>query len=172
MTDRFESLDITDKRLVPILARLFDEYKAIYGDYFSGAIEEDTEEDYRLPKGAFWALWRDGNIIATGAVKPFTDKTAEFKRIWTEPKLRQQGLASKMLAQLELSAYLLGYQNVYLSTGFKQNAAVELYLKQGYCPQFEIHDQYEHLSHPPYDGRLRFTKSLFIEKQHLIASIA
>ncbi|SET46201.1 GNAT family N-acetyltransferase [Thorsellia anophelis] len=172
MSDRFESMEITDKRLSPILEGLFKEYKTIYGGYFSWVIEEDKNEDYRLPNGAVWVLWRNNNIIAMGAFKPFSDKTAEFKRIWTEPSLRQQGLASKMLEQLELSAYLLGYQNVYLSTGFKQIAAVKLYLKQGYCPQFELSEQYEHLSHPPYDGRLRFTKSLFIEKQHLIASIA
>jgi hypothetical protein len=40
--------------------------------------------------GTFCILERGGEIIATGAYKPYDKDTAEIKRIWTKSSLRQQ----------------------------------------------------------------------------------
>jgi len=105
-------------------------------------------------------LERDGDIIAMGAYKALDAETAELKRIWTRSDLRRQGLALKVLVELERRALLAGYRQVYLTTGFRQPEAVRLYLSHGYQPQFDTRRDPEEYSLPPHDGRLRFTKPL------------
>lgn len=78
--------------------------------------------------GAVYRLERDGKIIATGAYKPFDERTAEIKRIWTDKSLLQQGLAGRVVQELERRAVLAGYSHIYLTTGFRQPEAVRLYL--------------------------------------------
>ncbi len=70
-------------------------------------------------------------IIATGAYKPKDRHTAEIERIWTHRRLRQQGLAAKVVQELERRAVLAGYSHIYLTTGFRQPEAVKLDLSQG-----------------------------------------
>jgi hypothetical protein len=65
-----------------------------------------------------------------------------------------------VVQELERLALNQGYTRVFLTTGFRQPEAVKLYLSQGYDPQFDITLDREIFSKPPYDGRLRFLKSL------------
>lgn len=164
MNERFRDVSPEAAELQPILSGLFDEYTARYGDYFSRSAEVELTEWYLAPQGLFLVLERDGEIIATGAYKPFDADTAEIKRIWTHHRLRQQGLAAKMVHELERRALLAGYSHLYLTTGFRQPEAVRLYLSQGYQPQFDIDRDPEEYSLPPYDGRLRFTKALLVAR--------
>ncbi len=149
--------------LQPILAGLFDEYAARYGDYFSGHQEQELTAWYLPPQGIFVVLERDGEIIATGAYKPYDENTAEIKRIWTRRDLRRQGLAWQILQELEQRARQAGYAQLFLTTGFRQPEAVQLYLRHGYQPQFDVNRDFEEYSVPPYDGRLRFTKVIAIQ---------
>ncbi|HBQ6233936.1 TPA: GNAT family N-acetyltransferase [Klebsiella quasipneumoniae] len=76
--------------------------------------------------------------------------------------LPPQGLAAKVVQELERRAVLAGYSHIYLTTGFRQPEAVKLYLSQGYEAQFDLARDPEEYSQPPYDGRLRFTKALAV----------
>nr|WP_233608917.1 GNAT family N-acetyltransferase [Citrobacter sp. FDAARGOS_156] len=154
---------------MPILSGLFGEYAARYGDYFSRDAEVELTEWYLAPLGIFVVLERNGEIIATGAYKPYDKDTAEIKRIWTKSNLRKQGLAAYVVQELERRALLAGYSRIYLTTGFRQPEAVRLYLSQGYDPQFDTTRNPEEYSQPPFDGRLRFTKLLTIAGQAKIA---
>lgn len=160
MGERFRDVSPEAPELQPILTGLFGEYAARYSDYFSRDAEVEQTEWYLAPQGLFIVLERDGEIIATGAFKPFDKHTAEIKRIWTHPTLRQQGLAARVVQELERRALLAGYSHIYLTTGFRQPEAVRLYISQGYQPQFDLHRDPEEYSQPPFDGRLRFTKAL------------
>jgi GNAT superfamily N-acetyltransferase len=162
MSERFRDVSPDDAELQPILNGLFAEYAARYGDYFSRDAEVENSEWYLAPQGLFIVLERDGVIIATGAYKPYDAQTAEIKRIWTDKTLRQQGLAGRIVAELERRALLAGYNQLYLTTGFRQPEAVRLYLSQGYQPQFDLNRDPEEYSRPPLDGRLRFTKALAV----------
>jgi GNAT superfamily N-acetyltransferase len=162
MSERFRDVSPEDAELQPILNGLFAEYAARYGDYFSRDAEVENSEWYLAPQGLFIVLERDGAIIATGAYKPYDAQTAEIKRIWTDKTLRQQGLAGRIVTELERRALLAGYNQLYLTTGFRQPEAVRLYLSQGYQPQFDLNRDPEEYSRPPFDGRLRFTKALAI----------
>ncbi|OAT19432.1 GCN5 family N-acetyltransferase [Buttiauxella noackiae ATCC 51607] len=160
MREQFRDVSPEAPELQPIIAGLFQEYEARYGDYFSRDAEVELTEWYLTPQGLFIVLERDGEIIATGAYKPFDEQTAEVKRIWTHPALRQQGLAQRVMRELESRAQIAGYRHIYLTTGFRQPEAVKLYLSLGYQPQFDIHRNREEYSVAPFDGRLRFTKEL------------
>ncbi len=131
MREQFRDVSPEDADLQPIIAGLFGEYAARYGDYFSKDAEVELTEWYLAPQGLFIVLERDGEIIATGAYKPFDEHTAEIKRIWTNKTLRQQGLAARVVQELERRAVLAGYSHIYLTTGFRQPEAVRLYLSQG-----------------------------------------
>ena len=149
MSEAFRDISPEAPELQPIISGLFAEYAARYGDYLP-------------PQGLFIVLEREGEIIATGAYKPKDRHTAEIKRIWTHRRLRQQGLAAKVVQELERRAVLAGYSHIYLTTGFRQPEAVKLYLSQGYEAQFDLTRDPEEYSQPPYDGRLRFTKALAV----------
>lgn len=158
----FRQLSPEAPELEPIITGLFAEYQARYGDYFDSKNEVELTEWYLPPQGLFIVLERDGEILAMGAYKALDAQTAELKRIWTRSDLRRQGLALIILQELERRARLAGYQQVYLTTGFRQPEAVRLYLAHGYQPQFDINRDPESYSLPPHDGRLRFTKPLAI----------
>ncbi|MGE9552113.1 GNAT family N-acetyltransferase [Erwinia amylovora] len=148
-----------DPLIEPIIDGLFAEYRDRYGDYF-GDQEEETLGLYAPPDGAFIVLLRHGTPIAMGAFKRYNAQTAELKRIWTHRSMRRQGLAQKVLVELENLAIRQGYQQLYLTTGFRQPEAVGLYLSHGYQPQFDTTVDPERYSLPPFDGRLPFTKAL------------
>lgn len=166
MRERFRDVPMDAPELQPIIEGLFGEYAARYGDYFSKDAEVELNDWYLPPQGLFLVLERDGEIIATGAYKPFDAQTAEIKRIWTQRTLRQQGLAGRMMQALEQRASLAGYRRIFLTTGFRQPEAVKLYLSLGYEAHFDLHRDPEEYSLPPYDGRLRFTKTLDVALRH------
>ncbi|MDE5424736.1 GNAT family N-acetyltransferase [Raoultella ornithinolytica] len=162
MSAAFRDISPEAPELQPIIHGLFAEYASRYGDYFSRDAEVELTEWYLPPQGLFIVLEREGEIIATGAYKPKDSHTAEIKRIWTHSALRQQGLAAKVVQELERRAVLAGYSHIYLTTGFRQPEAIRLYLSQGYDAQFDLARNPEEYSQPPFDGRLRFTKALAV----------
>jgi GNAT superfamily N-acetyltransferase len=143
MTDSFLYTLPTDPAALPLVEQLTEEYQARYGDYFEegGATVEMNRyppERFGAPDGAFVLLLRDGKPIAGGAFMRYDATTAEFKRVWTDRDHRRQGLARKVLVELEEQANRLGYQRVYLTTGFRQPEARELYLRTGYRALFDL----------------------------------
>ncbi|CAI2412185.1 Predicted acetyltransferase [Serratia ficaria] len=158
-----------DPLIAPVIEGLFGEYRQRYGDYF-GDQEQESLDLYAPPQGAFIVLLRGGAPIAMGAFKRYDPQTAELKRIWTRSDLRRQGLAQRVLQQLETLALGQGYRQLYLTTGFRQPEAVGLYLNNGYQPQFDPSIDSEIYSRPPYDGRLPFRKNLITEDALCCAS--
>lgn len=132
-----------DPSTQPLIEGLISEYDGRYGaDSRPGGARTEL---FRYPDGIntpplgdFLLLQREGKTIAGGAFMSHDDETAEIKRIWTDPSLRRQGLARRIMSALEESAASLGYTRTYLSTGFRQPEAVALYLSLGYRPLFDI----------------------------------
>lgn len=77
-------------------------------------------------------LYQNNLPVACGAIKPYADKTAEVKRMYTLPEYRGKGLAAQVLAALEQWAAQLGYTTCILETGIRQPEAIALYKKCGY----------------------------------------
>ena len=76
----------------------------------------------------------DDQPAGCGAIKAFDDDCMELKRMFTEPALRQQGVATAILKDLESWAAELGYKKCILETGKRQTEAINLYLKNQYQP--------------------------------------
>lgn len=70
--------------------------------------------------------------VACGAIKQLQEGIMEVKRMYTLPKARGKGLASKVLSGLETWAKEMGYEKCRLETGKRQPEAIALYTKCGY----------------------------------------
>ncbi|TGD96175.1 GNAT family N-acetyltransferase [Methylobacterium nonmethylotrophicum] len=142
MPDLFVSTTPLDPRAQPLFDQLTWEYVTRYGTYFGGPpgaeMTRYPADLFAPPHGHFLLLLRDGVAIAGGAFKRFDERTAELKRVWTDPSLRRQGLARRVVAELEAQAVRQGYARVYLTTGFRQPEAKGLYLSLGYTPLFDL----------------------------------
>ncbi|TPE46076.1 GNAT family N-acetyltransferase [Pontibacter mangrovi] len=76
--------------------------------------------------------YQDGVAAGCGAIKAYTPTIAEVKRMFVEERYRGQGIATRVLAELELWAHESGYTSCILETGIKQTEAIRLYQKSGY----------------------------------------
>ncbi|KZX20507.1 GNAT family N-acetyltransferase [Rathayibacter tanaceti] len=140
--DEFVRVRADDPRARPLLDELEREYDTRYGTALgepaSAELARYPVEAFAPPTGAFVLLLRDGTTIAGGALKAFDATTAELKRIWTSSAHRRQGLALRVVTELEEEAGRLGYSTVYLTTGPLQPEAVRLYLTAGYTPLYDV----------------------------------
>lgn len=127
-----------------LIDALIDEYATRYHAYrpdsrasAQAELARYPAELFAPPEGAFILLIRGGETIGGGAFKRYDAQTAELKRIWTRADLRRQGLARRVVRELELRAARQGYRRVYLTTGFRQPEAWALYLDTGYAALFD-----------------------------------
>ena len=70
--------------------------------------------------------------VGCGAIKEYTDKIMEVKRMYVPPDKRGKGIASLILKELESWAKELDYAKCILETGEKQPEAISLYKKNNY----------------------------------------
>lgn len=145
----------------PLIDALSHEYDSRYGDFYQQSGEPREMERYPIEVftpaegGNFVLLLQHGQAVAGGAFKRHDDPlTAEFKRIWTDQRLRRQGLAKRVLVELEAQAARQGYQRIYLTTGFRQPEAVGLYLTHGYQRLFDPATDPEVLRKLPFEKAL------------------
>ena len=71
--------------------------------------------------------------VGCGAFKVFDNASVEIKRMYTNPENRGEGIASKILKELETWSSELGYKWCILETGKRQVEAVEFYKKNNYA---------------------------------------
>ena len=156
MTALFVFTSPTDPRAARLRAALIDEYNSRYGNFYDeeGAkaeLDRYPPQDFLPPIGNFLLLIDGQTTIGGGAFKFYDDKTAELKRIWVDDGYRRQGLAAKILQKLEKQAAIQGYERLYLTTGFRQPEAVNLYLKNGYRNLFDLNGDWEAYRHLPFE---------------------
>jgi putative acetyltransferase len=70
--------------------------------------------------------------VGCGAIKKYSDETAEVKRMFVKPEFRGKGIAVDILNELELWAREINFKSCILETGKKQPEAIRLYEKSGY----------------------------------------
>ncbi|CAG9239233.1 GCN5-related N-acetyltransferase [Paraburkholderia tropica] len=128
----------------PLLDGLQHEYATRYREFRIDSEASAAQELARYPAtlfappdGAFILIEREGEIVGGGAFKRYDAHTAELKRIWTHESQRRKGVARRVVEELEARAVRLGYQRIYLTTGFRQPEAWGLYLDTHYVPLFD-----------------------------------
>ena len=77
-------------------------------------------------------VYENDKPMGCGAIKKYSPNTMEIKRMYTMPKGRGKGIATKVLAELEVWAAELRCTKCILETGKRQPEAIALYKKNGY----------------------------------------
>ena len=137
MMEYFLYTTTRDPRALPLLKDLSLEYESRYGEIQRKLGEQPEMQRYppevfTPPDGNFVLLIRNGETIGGGGFMRKDERTAELKRIWTRSDLRRQGVARRIVSELETQTVRQGYSRIYLTTGFRQPEAVALYLTHGY----------------------------------------
>lgn len=141
-----------DPLAAPLVEELSREYDERYGlnDGIPSSAELSRYPAERFTEaagGTFLLLVDDGRPVAGGAFMREDDTTVEIKRVWTHSAFRRQGLARRVMAELEREAARRGMRTVVLTTGARQPEAVALYLSLGYSPLFDLEGDWEQVSY-------------------------
>lgn len=74
----------------------------------------------------------NGIPVGCGAMKEYSDGIVEIKRMFVSVDTRGNGIAGKILTELQLWAKKLGYKKCILETGDKMFEAIGLYKKDNF----------------------------------------
>ncbi len=77
-------------------------------------------------------FYESGEAVGCGAIKKYADGIVEIKRMYVAAENRGNGIAGKILAELQVWAKELGYKRCILETGDRMLAAIGLYKKHGF----------------------------------------
>ena len=88
-------------------------------------------------------FYEDDVAVGCGAFREKELDTVEIKRMYVHSDYRKKGIASQVLAELEIWAKENNYRYTILETGKKQPEAINLYQKLGYTiiPNFPPYEQ-------------------------------
>ena len=101
-------------------------------------------QDYFAAAAGVWLAWMDGQIAGCIALRALHKaETAEIKRMYVRPAWRGQGMAQKLLEEVERFARKNGCQWIYLDTTDEMVAAAQLYRSNGYelCERYNDNPQ-------------------------------
>ena len=76
--------------------------------------------------------YSDNIPVGCGAFKKYDAQTVEIKRMFVKEEFRRNGIAGKILKELESWAKESGFSACVLETGKKQPEAIRLYQNSGY----------------------------------------
>jgi GNAT superfamily N-acetyltransferase len=126
------SVFVTDPDAPDALAlveALWNEVEPMYGN--TGPCEL-VPADVAGEGAVFVVAWYKGEPVGCGAVRRLEPGIGEVKRIYVAPQERRQGVAQRILAELEELARDMGYTRLHLETGTLQPEAMRLYERFGY----------------------------------------
>lgn len=86
-------------------------------------------------------VYSNGVAVGCGAIKEYKPEISEIKRMFVDDPVRGQGLATRILLELESWSVELGFVQSILETGRKLPEAMALYEKNGYL-RIPNYDQY------------------------------
>src|SRR5574341_2394868 len=94
---------------------------------------DDIQKSYFENGGTFLAMFDDGAMIWTGAIRPWKDDVCELKRLWLLTEYHGQGLGSCMLQELLSFSRKKGYKRIRLETDpVAQSQALAFYKRIGF----------------------------------------
>jgi GNAT superfamily N-acetyltransferase len=130
-----------------LVAASIVEMGALYTEFgFFDPSRDVPREHFEAPDGVFLVARLDGRAVACGGLRRFDDRSAEIKRMYTDPSVRGRGVARRVLQALESAARTAGYERVVLETGTLQPHAVALYRSAGFVPM-PCYGEYVHDPH-------------------------
>ncbi|MFD1506004.1 GNAT family N-acetyltransferase [Georgenia yuyongxinii] len=115
-----------DPALTALLVAAVDELNTRYP-------EEPTSHDLD-PRTRFLMADVEGRAAGCIALVPLERAVGEVKRMFVAPSFRGRGIATRLLAGLEVRARATGMVRLVLETGVRQPESVALYEKAGFDP--------------------------------------
>lgn len=86
--------------------------------------------------------YSSGMPVGCAALKLYSERIGEIKRVFVKPEFRRKGIACRLLQRLENAALTMGMNSLILETGEPLAASIALYTALGY----KVIPNY-----PPYD---------------------
>jgi len=94
---------------------------------------DDIQKSYFDNGGTFLGMFKDGEMVCTGAIRRIDGETCELKRLWLLNEYHGQGMGYRMLQELLTIARRMGYKRVWLETDpIAQSRALEFYKQVGF----------------------------------------
>ncbi len=113
--------------------RALDEMMEIFESHGELMDMDDIQSGYFENGGIFLVMTDNDQIIGTGAIRKFVDKTCELKRLWVLTEYHSRGLGYRMIQELLDFARTKGYGRIRLETDpVYQKRAVEFYKRIGF----------------------------------------
>jgi len=117
-----------DARFLDLVSQLD---RDLFGRYEDGNASYAPFNTLGKVTGVILAL-EDGELACCGAFKPFLENGVEMKRVFVKPAFRGQGIARRVMMELEKWAVEEGCIRAVLETGTNQPEAISLYESIGY----------------------------------------
>ncbi|MFW6203816.1 MAG: GNAT family N-acetyltransferase [Actinomycetota bacterium] len=119
----------------PVVRALEAELQAEYINRYGGEDETPVGDgQFDPPDGLFIVAFLGSEPVASGGFRRHSADAAEIKRMYVPEHHRREGLARRLLAELETHAAAAGYRRTVLVTGLRQPEAIALYESSGYQP--------------------------------------
>jgi GNAT superfamily N-acetyltransferase len=140
----------------PDTVTMVDAIQQYYVDLYGGHDDDLTEAaEFTPPAGLFLIGYLDDEPVASGGWRERGDGSVEIKRMFVLERVRNQGLARRMLDALEDTARAAGADRIVLNTGFRQPTAMRFYEANGYVRTEDRYGHYEQV-----DGAYFYVKPL------------
>lgn len=120
--------DENDERFLKLVEELDRGYYERIGDELA---KYDNYNEFKTPHVVLLALDLK-KPVACASYRIFSEDSVEFKRVFVKRDYRKQGLAYKLIKQLEKSAIGDDFKYSYIVTGKNNHAAINLYEKLDY----------------------------------------
>jgi GNAT superfamily N-acetyltransferase len=122
-----------------------DQYFRELAERFETGFDPDagkslSDAEMTPPNGFFLIARSSGEPIGCAALVRLDAETAEVKRMWTAPSARGQGLARRMLRELDRMARGEGYRKLVLDTNRILREAQALYRSEGFIETARYND--------------------------------
>ncbi|MBW4083392.1 GNAT family N-acetyltransferase [Paenibacillus sp. S150] len=129
----FVAVDPGNRDLRGLIVRLDDELKSRYPHETIYVVDFS---DPKVREMIFVVAYAADRPVGCGGLRPLAADSSvmELKRFYVDPDTRKQGIADRMLLDLEQRAQAAGCREIRLETGIKQPEATALYEKHGYRP--------------------------------------
>ena len=115
------------------VSRLLEEFIAHHESIHELKDMDDIQRSYFENGGTFLGMFKDGEMICTGAIRRIDDRICELKRLWLLDEYHGQGLGYQMLQELLFIARKMGYKRIWLETDpVAQSRALEFYKQIGF----------------------------------------
>src|SRR5215208_296158 len=113
-------------------SREFEDFIAYHESIHELKDMDNIQESYFDNGGMFLGMFKDGEMICTGAIRKLDEETCELKRLWLLNEYHGQGLGYRMLQELLSIARERGYKRIRLETDpVAQSRALNFYKRIG-----------------------------------------